>query len=529
MIGDDSTTSSSPSSPIEHREGAVVAAPGDGVARRTRAGRAATRTSRRRRPAACARRPASGASPRRGRPPASHQSVMFSTVDGDRVRYGPGPSATAADAHHAVDGLALAGPPGRRLAGRSAAPRPRRRRAGRTARRAAAAAGSSVDAGDVDVVLDRLVPRRPTRLPSTSSDVDRREAAAGSAASTVRGCTCRNGPARRAAAPAPGSTITSVRIDHRSEPSASAQRRGASTPNCQRTWFFARRRPVRVQHVALVEHGVGHRAGRGEAIGRARRASSHVLAGFLQQALERLVPRRQGPLGLEPRRARRACRGEPEPAAVRGSRGPSPRARPRPAAGSGLHVPRHRLRPTSPRRRRAKTVPLNSSSSGISPSSSACRYLAAGDLEVVGARRPAGRPRCAPVNPVTIVADVGPQERPQRVAPPRRFAEQLEQPAPPPRRRSAGAGARSGSGTAGRGRGRGRRSASVIAQAQQRASARRRSGSARAPSTSKREPSRHRPAVGRPAHAGRRTRRARRAPRAAVEAPPQPAHLPTSS
>jgi hypothetical protein len=36
----------------------------------------------------------------------------------------------------------------------------------------------------------------------------------------------------------PGSTITSVRLPERSDPSASAQRGGASTPNVQRIWFF---------------------------------------------------------------------------------------------------------------------------------------------------------------------------------------------------------------------------------------------------------------------------------------------------
>ena len=37
---------------------------------------------------------------------------------------------------------------------------------------------------------------------------------------------------------APGSTTHSVRHVERSEPVASAYARGASTPNCQRIWFF---------------------------------------------------------------------------------------------------------------------------------------------------------------------------------------------------------------------------------------------------------------------------------------------------
>ncbi len=36
----------------------------------------------------------------------------------------------------------------------------------------------------------------------------------------------------------PGSATTSVRMVERSEPSAAAYAGGASTPNCQRSWFF---------------------------------------------------------------------------------------------------------------------------------------------------------------------------------------------------------------------------------------------------------------------------------------------------
>ena len=50
-------------------------------------------------------------------------------------------------------------------------------------------------------------------------------------------------------------------------PSASAPARGASTPNCHRIWFFARRRPVGIQDVALVEHRVGDGACGLEAVG----------------------------------------------------------------------------------------------------------------------------------------------------------------------------------------------------------------------------------------------------------------------
>ena len=99
----------------------------------------------------------------------------------------------------------------------------------------------------------------------------------------------------------------------------------------------------------------------------------------------------------------------------------------RPAAGTGLLVPRAPARPQKPVVARVNTVPQNSSSSGISPSSSAWRYLRRRDLEVVGARdRQVDLGRAGEAGDHR--RDVRPQERPQRVAPPRRLAEELDEP-----------------------------------------------------------------------------------------------------
>ena len=114
-------------------------------------------------------------------------------------------------------------------------------------------------------------------------------------------------PHRRTAARGrPGRRRHSVRVDQRSEPSASLKARGVSTPHWKRTWFFARRRPVGVEHVALVEDGVGHGSRRREAVVRrgravrAGRAHGRSSPGFLEELVEGLVPRGQAPAGLEP-------------------------------------------------------------------------------------------------------------------------------------------------------------------------------------------------------------------------------------
>ena len=79
------------------------------------------------------------------------------------------------------------------------------------------------------------------------------------AASTVRACTCRQRTRTSTRGSRPISAMHSVCMRPllgRRPPRC--RRVGASTPNCQRTWFLAADAAVRVQDVALVEHGVGH-------------------------------------------------------------------------------------------------------------------------------------------------------------------------------------------------------------------------------------------------------------------------------
>ena len=163
----------------------------------------------------------------------------------------------------------------------------------------------------------------------------------------------------------------------RSEPSASAQRRGASTPNCQRIWFLRRRRPVRVQHVALVQHGVGDGAGGGEAVARPARIVTPSSPASFSSRSKVWSQVGQRARGLEPRGARRASRGSTRTSRCSGSSGPSSPATPPPAAGTTPPRATRPARPTNPAAPARTTVPENSRRSGISPSSSAWKYLAA--------------------------------------------------------------------------------------------------------------------------------------------------------
>ena len=179
MIGDDSITSASPSSPIEHRERAVVAAPGDAPRPPSPAGRAGTRRRRRRRPAACARRPASAAtSASRSAPSAG---PVRGVLDLDRhldqrrrarrpTRWSPGrcrrPAGNAArpGPTTAPDGVASSSVVS--LGGRV--------NGVRRGRRPPAAAPIGVE---VDLVLDGLVPRHPPHAVDVER-LDRLEAVA---------------------------------------------------------------------------------------------------------------------------------------------------------------------------------------------------------------------------------------------------------------------------------------------------------------------------------------------------------------
>ena len=99
-------------------------------------------------------------------------------------------------------------------------------------------------------------------------------------------CTCRHRTRTCSAARRPGSTTHSVR--HRRALRRRRARLGRRHQHAELPAHLVlpRRRPVRIQHVALVEHGVGDRAG-------ARRTgprASRLLAGFLQELLDRVVP-----------------------------------------------------------------------------------------------------------------------------------------------------------------------------------------------------------------------------------------------
>ena len=333
--------------------------------------------------------------------------------------------------------------------------RRRRRRAERRRSRAASASGSSASGGEVDLVLDRLVPRDDSAAPSTSSASTSDEAVARRPRSTVRRCTWRKRTRTSARGPAPGRRCTSVRharalrarrlgVAHgaRARRTASASGSSAPTPGTgtARSPRRARRRRPRGRR------GTGHRVGAGAesltpsspaSFSSRSTASSHV--GSARAALKR----GQRVERVAAARASSRCWG---------SRGPSSRATPRPAAGT---TPR---RPTRPAPTDEARLALGERGAREQQDErdlavvEGVEVLRRRDLEVVGARHgqvDLGRA----VEPGDGRRDVGPQERPQGVAPLRRLAEQLDEPLLLVVRRSAAAAARSGSGSAARPRG----------------------------------------------------------------------------
>ena len=320
-------TSRGPSSPTSTGQVCVVVAGLGAAARPTPAGRAARRT--RRRSTAeqrCARRPASGAAPRRGRRSGlGVQSVAFSTPDAqpDQRRTGPGSGSARQPQRRRRPASALAhDPTGRR---RRASARPRGRRAARTASPARAGEQAS-DVDGVDLVLDGLVPadqrvavdRRARRPVEAAARRPPRRSGPGPAGSAA---------ARRPRRRRPGSTqalglrrpgLAAVGLGVR--PAAPA-RRTASAPGSSpprpgrgraRSPRRARRRPPR----GPASNASASRASLASRLleQRARRSSSQV--GRARPA-------------LKPLQARRACRGAAGSSRCRGSSGPSARARPR--------------------------------------------------------------------------------------------------------------------------------------------------------------------------------------------------------
>ena len=93
--------------------------------------------------------------------------------------------------------------------------------------RSAAATGKQRDVGDVELVLDRLVPRHEALAVDVELVDRRRSPTSGSCASIVRRCTWRQRTRTVSFGSAPGSTMHSVR-QRRSAPSRSPRRRRAA-------------------------------------------------------------------------------------------------------------------------------------------------------------------------------------------------------------------------------------------------------------------------------------------------------------
>ena len=136
------------------------------------------------------------------------------------------------------------------------------------------AAGGSSGTGARSTVRSTASSQGTTGVPPTSSASVSTNAGP-AAAWTVRRSTWRQRTRTASVGAVPGSTMHSVRADQRSEPSVSLKALGASTPNCQRTWFLRAEARYGIQHVALEEDRVGDGAGRGEAVGHRRRSPPH--------------------------------------------------------------------------------------------------------------------------------------------------------------------------------------------------------------------------------------------------------------
>ena len=196
MIGDESTTSAvglvEPGAPDEDGVGALAPAPGGGLGGERRAGRAGSRTRRRRWRAACARRPATGAWRRRGRPSGSRSSTVFSTRHGD-VQQGTGPvGPPGVEGDHAADRVPVPrGPPDHDpgVVGDRFGVGCRRRRGAR-AMAWASAIGQQGDGVEVDLVLLGLGEGDVGDV-ADREGLDRARTPSAVAASIRRSCTCR--------------------------------------------------------------------------------------------------------------------------------------------------------------------------------------------------------------------------------------------------------------------------------------------------------------------------------------------------
>ena len=428
----------------------------DGVGGRVEQAR---RTVRRPRPAACARRPASGAPPRRGERRSRCQAAVFSTVTGpSRGRRDRRPRSPRRARHpRARRGAARSGrgravrrrpgAPPRRRAGPAARTRRRRPVDGEQAQRldvdSCSTASSHVDPTDpVDVErVDRearLAVRRAPRpavlhLQEPHPDVE-----------------LGHRPGRRGTRSA----------GHRSEPSASADTAGARarrTASAPGSW---RPRPGtgtgRSPRRARRRRPIGHRA---------NRSVAHRHRPLPSAGARRCGPSRQGVRGLEAGQRVEGLAAHPHPRRCSGSTGPSSRATPhrqperRPRRSTTrVHEPRTRSRPANtvpvkgaaagPRRRRAR--------GGTSPPATSKSYehtTGRSTSVVPGERRHHGRRRGSRGTGAASRPTVGSVAEHSRGA-------------PPPPARSAGVAARSGSGTGARWRGPGCPSVSVMRKPQ---------------------------------------------------------------
>ena len=278
----------------QHRERAVVPASGHRLTGELAAGRAATRRRRPRRRGACARRRGTGPARHRGRAPVARPSV-FSTSIGDLHEGGRAVGPHGGDPDHAVDGFGRANSRTHDHAGRRGQDLLARRGGQRDRVLPWHAGTGSRCSASRSISCSTASSHGIHAVPSTSSVGDRLEAVPAARGPRARGAAPGgSGLVTLRRASEPGSTTTSVRTVARSEPVGRGVGRRREHAELPAHLVLLRRGAVRVEHVALVQHGVGHRPSRRRRIGR----SSALLAGFLQQLLEGVVPGRQGAAAL---------------------------------------------------------------------------------------------------------------------------------------------------------------------------------------------------------------------------------------
>ncbi len=200
---------------------------------------------------------------------------------------------------------------------------------------------------------------------------------------------------------------------------------GTSTPNCHRIWFFA---PTPGTGTARSPRRAPRRPPRARPrTDRSRRASARSRPSSSASLSSRSSAWSQvgkARVGLELLQCVERVAADPQPAAVREVQIHHAAPHWRPGAGTTPRSSTQPARPRSPDRPLVNTVPQKSSRSGISPSAECMEVLGRRDLEVVGALH-----RQVELGRSGEAGDrrrhVGPEERPQRVAPPRGLAEQL--------------------------------------------------------------------------------------------------------